>query len=118
MENPIIVGITQRMSRKPRNENKRWYNQQNIVYLSTPQSHVIGELDSYKESHSTMNKTNMIAYPRRRSDGWWEVKLGEFITFVDAGDNEKWIPNFLPRYDFFRMISPLARIFFSKKKKE
>ncbi|XP_023765679.1 uncharacterized protein LOC111914158 isoform X4 [Lactuca sativa] len=97
VENPIIVGITQRMSRKPRNENKRWYNQQNIVYLSTPQSHVIGELDSYKESHSTMNKTNMIAYPRRRSDGWWEVKLGEFITFVDAGDNEKWVPNFLPR---------------------
>ncbi|CAH1454465.1 unnamed protein product [Lactuca virosa] len=96
VENPVIVGITQRMSRKPHNENKRWYNQQNIVYLSTPQSQVIGELSGYKESHSTMNKTNMIAYPRRRSDDWWEVKLGEFITFDDAGDNEKWIQNFLP----------------------
>ncbi|KAI3506039.1 hypothetical protein L1887_28393 [Cichorium endivia] len=53
-----------------------------VVYLTTPQRPVIGPHGTEK-SPSTMNKMEGIGFPRMRKDGWWEVRLGEFMAHND-----------------------------------
>lgn len=98
LQNPLRVTIKQRMLKLPRGDNDfrnnhRRYNQEKFVYLSLPQSPII-EPDGALRSCGTINKPEMIEFPRKREDGWWEVRLGEFVTH----DNEQMVQCSRPRY--------------------
>ncbi|KAL7609838.1 hypothetical protein Lser_V15G12891 [Lactuca serriola] len=97
LQNPLRVTIKQRMLKLPRGDNDfrnnhRRYNQEKFVYLSLPQSPII-EPDGALRSCGTINKPEMIEFPRKREDGWWEVRLGEFVTH----DNEQMVQCSRPR---------------------
>lgn len=86
MENPVEVKIKQLMLNYPPGVMVSGYT--NVVYLSTPQSLVIGS-DGAERSPNTMNKHTMVESPRRRKDGWSEVRLGEFSKH-NIQDSRPW----------------------------
>jgi len=81
-----------------RNEHHK-YDQEKLVYLSIPQSLVVGP-DGEERPPTTMYKTELIEFPSKRKDGWWEVRLGEFITH-----NDQLTKNFRQWYVLFITIS-------------